>query len=290
MQNPESTDPSKQGFAALGLGAPILGTLAQKGYEKPTAIQERAIPVLLSGRDLVGQAQTGTAKTAAFGLPILERIDPAKRGVQAIVLAPTRELAIQVRDTIQGYAEGSKGVSVLTVYGGAPIYQQIQALRRGVQIVVGTPGRVMDCMERGALDLSGLTTVVLDEADEMLRMGFIEDVEWILSRCPAERQTALFSATMPTEIRRVSKQYLNKPEQVTIQSKTKTVAAIEQQVLLVPHRQKVDVLCRVLEAEASVAILIFARTRSNCNDLAEKPPRPWFHRIAAAWRDEPVPA
>jgi ATP-dependent RNA helicase DeaD len=256
-------------FAGLGLQAELLDALTKKGYTDPTPIQAEAIPVLLEGRDLVGQAQTGTGKTAAFALPLLQRIDSRVRMVQALILAPTRELALQVTDALQTYGDGIGKLRVLTVYGGAPIYRQLKSLERGVQVVVGTPGRVMDCMERGALDLSEVQCVVLDEADEMLRMGFIDDVEWILSRTPDVRQTALFSATMPPEIKRVARKYLQNPVHIALQSKTKTVAKTEQRCLIVQHRQKFDALARVLEAEKTEAVLIFARTKVGCNELAE---------------------
>ena len=257
------------GFSGLGLAPELLQALSKKGYTDPTPIQASAIPVLLAGHDLVGQAQTGTGKTAAFALPLLQSIDPRSRDVQALILAPTRELALQVSEALESYATGIGKLRVLTVYGGAPIFRQLKALERGVHVVVGTPGRVMDCIERGKLDLGNVRGVVLDEADEMLRMGFIEDVEWILSRTPHERQTALFSATMPPEIKRVARKYLRNPEHIALQSKTKTVAKIEQRCLIVPHRQKFDALSRVLEAEPTEAVLIFARTKVGCNELAE---------------------
>ena len=264
-------DPTPEGgFAALGLSPQLLKALNAKGYTQPSAIQERAIPVLLKGRDLIGQAQTGTGKTAAFALPLLQKLEKGGARPQALVLAPTRELAVQVCQATEGYAGEGSGLSFVTVYGGAPIFTQLKALQRGAHVVVGTPGRIMDCIRRGALDLSGIETVVLDEADEMLRMGFIEDVEWILSHTPEARQTALFSATMPEEIRRIAQQYLRSPEHVVVEAQTRTVKKIEQRCLIVPHRQKLAALCRVLEAEASDGVLIFARTRSNCNDLTEQ--------------------
>ncbi len=256
-------------FAKLGLDPQLLQALAKKGYTDPTPIQEQAIPVLLEGRDLIGQAQTGTGKTAAFSLPLLQRIDARVRTVQALILAPTRELALQVSEALATYGAGIGKLRVLTVYGGAPIYKQLKSLERGVQVVVGTPGRVMDCMERGALKLDDVQCVVLDEADEMLRMGFIDDVEWILGKTPDTRQTALFSATMPPEIKRVARKYLRKPEHLALQTKTKTVAKIEQRCLFVAHRQKFDALARVLESEPTEAVLIFARTKVGCNELAE---------------------
>src|SRR6267142_2518417 len=191
-------------FADLGLARPLLEGLADAGYEAPTAIQARTIPALLEGRDLIGQAQTGTGKTAAFALPILQKLNLDNFAVQALVLTPTRELAIQVAEAIHTYSKRVGSVRALPVYGGSPMSQQIRRLRQGVHVVVGTPGRIMDHLRRGTLTFEALATVVLDEADEMLRMGFIDDVEWILGQVPAERQTALFSATMPPQIRRIA--------------------------------------------------------------------------------------
>ena len=257
------------GFAGLGLEPRLLEAVAKKGYCDPTAIQARAIPVLLAGCDLVGQAQTGTGKTAAFALPLLQRIDARSPKVQALILAPTRELALQVSEAIETYGSSIGELRTLTVYGGAPIYKQLKALQRGVQVVVGTPGRIMDCIKRGALDLSDVQFVVLDEADEMLRMGFIEDVEWILAHTPDKRQTVLFSATMPPEIKRVAQKYLRNPKHISLHSKTKTVAKCDQRYLVVPFHQKLDVLVRLLEAEPTEAVLIFARTRVNCDELSK---------------------
>ena len=199
-------------FESLGLSAPILKAIAEIGYETPTPIQEKTIPPMLAGRDLIGQAQTGTGKTAAFAIPILEKIDLAIPEVQALVLAPTRELAIQVAEAIHSYSKFLGRVGVLPVYGGQPIQLQLKRLDRGVHVVVGTPGRIMDHLRRGSLRLDAVRVVVLDEADEMLRMGFIEDVEWILSQAPAGRQTALFSATLPREVRRIAERHLRNPD------------------------------------------------------------------------------
>ena len=209
-------------FDQLALSAPVLKALQDVGYETPSPIQTQTIPLLLQGRDVLGQAQTGTGKTAAFALPILTNLDLQQKDPQALVLAPTRELAIQVAEAFQTYAGHIKGFHVLPVYGGQDYSGQIRALKRGVHVVVGTPGRVMDHMRRGTLKLDALTTLVLDEADEMLRMGFIDDVEWILEQTPAKRQIALFSATMPKEVRRIATAHLNNPEQVTVAMKTAT--------------------------------------------------------------------
>jgi ATP-dependent RNA helicase DeaD len=259
-------------FNQFGLGETLLKAIADVGYETPSPIQQKTIPLLLGGRDVVGQAQTGTGKTAAFALPILERLEPAGRGVQALVLTPTRELAIQVAEAFHTYAKHMGNVRVLPVYGGQPIGQQLRRLQGGVQVVVGTPGRVMDHLRRETLDLAALKFVVLDEADEMLRMGFIEDVEWILEHTPPERQTALFSATMPREVRRIAERHLRNPAAVEIEHKTMTVPTVEQRYVNLSEGQKPDVLTRLLEAEAGAgeAALIFARTKMGAAELTEK--------------------
>ncbi|HEX8335396.1 MAG TPA: DEAD/DEAH box helicase, partial [Pyrinomonadaceae bacterium] len=259
-------------FEQFGLGEPLLKAIADVGYETPSPIQQKTIPLLLGGRDVVGQAQTGTGKTAAFALPILAGLAPAGKGVQALVLTPTRELAIQVAEAFHTYAKHMGGVRVLPVYGGQPIGQQLRRLQGGVQVVVGTPGRVMDHLRRETLDLAALKFVVLDEADEMLRMGFLEDVEWILEHTPPERQTALFSATMPREVRRVAERHLRDPAGVEIEHKTLTVPTVEQRYVNVSEGQKPDVLTRLLEAEAGAgeAALIFARTKVGAAELTEK--------------------
>jgi ATP-dependent RNA helicase DeaD len=265
-------DPDTATFTDLGLGTPITDVLRELGYEVPTPIQRATIPLLLEGRDLIGQAQTGTGKTAAFALPILERIDPTVRQPQALVLAPTRELAIQVAEAIHTYSRHMKGTRAMPVYGGEPIQKQISRLRGGIHVVVGTPGRVMDHLRRGTLDPGSLKFVVLDEADEMLRMGFLEDVEWILQQVPEDRQTALFSATMPREVRRIAESYLKNPASAEIRRTTMTVPATEQQYLQVAQRQKLDALTQLLELEATTgeAILIFARTKLGCAELVDK--------------------
>jgi len=257
-------------FAQLGLSAPVLQAVDEIGYETPSAIQARGIPPMLEGRDLLGQAQTGTGKTAAFALPLLCRIDPMQRVPQALVLTPTRELAIQVAEAVHSYARHLGGVQVLPVYGGQHISAQLRPLKRGVQVVVGTPGRIIDHLDRGTLRLDALRTVVLDEADEMLRMGFIEDVDRILGETPRGRQVALFSATMPAEVRRIADRHLKDPVTVTIESATATVDSVRQRFLVVPWRQKLDVLTRILESIEYEAMLVFVRTKVATLEVSEK--------------------
>lgn len=257
-------------FKDLNLSDPVLKSLNSVGYETPTPIQAQTIPPLLDGKDVLGEAQTGTGKTAAFALPILSRIDTKKKLPQVLVLAPTRELAIQVAEAFQRYAAKIKGFHVLPVYGGQDYSGQIRALKRGVHVVVGTPGRVMDHMRRGTLNVSELDCLVLDEADEMLRMGFIDDVEWVMEQTPQERQIALFSATMPKEIRRIAQRYLKEPEEITIKVKTTTAETIRQRFMTVSGVQKLDALTRILEVEAFDAIIIFVRTKTATVELTEK--------------------
>jgi ATP-dependent RNA helicase DeaD len=257
-------------FAGLGLSEAVLKALSEVGYEAPTPIQEKTIPTMLAGRDLIGQAQTGTGKTAAFAIPILETIDPSLSEVQALVLAPTRELAIQVAEAIHTYSKYVGRVGVLPVYGGQPIQLQLKRLERGVHVVVGTPGRIMDHLRRGTLRLDAVRVVVLDEADEMLRMGFLEDVEWILAQAPAGRQTALFSATLPREVRRIAERHLKDPVSIEIEHRTLTVPATEQRYLNVSPQQKLDALARLLETEPTEAVLIFTRTKTGAAELAER--------------------
>ena len=258
-------------FDQLSLSAPLLQALEALGYETPSPIQGQCIPYLLAGDDLLGEAQTGTGKTAAFALPVLQRIDVNDKRVQALVLTPTRELAIQVAEAFQTYARNLQGFHVLPVYGGQSMVVQLRALSRGPQVIVGTPGRVMDHIERKSLALGDLKTLVLDEADEMLRMGFIDDVEWILKHTPAERQTALFSATMPEPIRRVAKQYMRDPHEVKIKASTATVTAIRQRYWQVTGTNKLDALTRILEVEEDFdAAIVFVRTKTATVELAEK--------------------
>ncbi|NNH04994.1 DEAD/DEAH box helicase [Microbacterium ulmi] len=257
-------------FADLGLGEAVLKALHDVGYETPSAIQAATIPTLLAGRDVVGLAQTGTGKTAAFALPILDRLDVSQKSPQALVLAPTRELALQVCEAFEKYGSHVRGVHILPVYGGQGYGVQLSALRRGVHIVVGTPGRIMDHLDKGTLDLSELRYLVLDEADEMLKMGFAEDVETILADTPDTKQVALFSATMPAAIRRMSQQYLHDPEEITVKTKTTTSATITQRYLIVSFPQKIDALTRILEVENFEGMIVFARTKSATEEVAEK--------------------
>jgi ATP-dependent RNA helicase DeaD len=261
---------SAASFADLGLSDAVLRALADVGYESPSPIQAQTIPVLLSGRDMLGQAQTGTGKTAAFALPALTKIGLDQREPQVLVLVPTRELALQVSEAFVRYASHLKGFHVLPIYGGQSYQPQLNALRRGVHVVVGTPGRVIDHMNRGTLKLSGLTLLVLDEADEMLRMGFIDAVESILEQTPPERQVALFSATIPAPIRRIAQKHLRSPVEVTIKSKTTTATNIRQRYWMVSGVHKLDALTRILEAEIFDGMLVFTRTKQATVELAEK--------------------
>ena len=257
-------------FSDLNLSPALIKSLKEVGYESPSPIQAATIPYLLDGRDVLGQAQTGTGKTAAFALPILSQIDTKLTAPQALVLAPTRELAIQVAEAFQRYAAYIPGFHVLPIYGGQSYGPQLSALRRGVHVVVGTPGRVIDHLGKGSLDISKLKTLVLDEADEMLRMGFIDDVERILKETPATRQTALFSATMPSVIKRIATTYLNKPAEVTMAAKTGTAENIRQRYWLVSGMHKLDALTRILEAEPFDGMIIFSRTKMGTEELAER--------------------
>ncbi|WP_068107370.1 DEAD/DEAH box helicase [Nocardioides dokdonensis] len=274
MTSPESETPTVEEqvptFVELGLSEQVLKALSDVGYETPSAIQAETIPTLLQGRDVVGLAQTGTGKTAAFALPILSNLDLSQKSPQALVLAPTRELALQVCEAFEKYAARMKGVHVLPVYGGQAYGVQLSALRRGVHIVVGTPGRIMDHLDKGTLDLSKLRFLVLDEADEMLNMGFAEDVETILAETPDDKQVALFSATMPTQIRRLSKQYLRDPAEITVKRSARTAANITQRYLTVSYPQKVDALTRILEVENFEGMIVFVRTKNETETLAEK--------------------
>jgi len=257
-------------FEQFNLKSQVFDVLDEVGYETPSPIQAETIPRLLKGKDVIGQAQTGTGKTAAFALPILSRLDLKQKDPQVLVLAPTRELAIQVAEAFQKYASKLKGFHVLPVYGGQDYRGQIRALSRGVHVVVGTPGRVMDHMRKGTLKLGELKTLVLDEADEMLRMGFIDDVEWILEQTPSSRQTVLFSATMPQQIRRIATRYLTEPEQITIKVKTSTAETIRQRYWPVSGASKLDALTLILEAEEFEGVIIFVRTKTSTVELTEK--------------------
>jgi len=270
MTSADATPAPGPKFTDLGLPEPLLQALAAVGYESPSPIQAATIPPLLAGRDVLGQAQTGTGKTAAFALPILARVDPQPGKPQALVLAPTRELAIQVAEAFQKYAVQMPGFSVLPIYGGQGYGPQLHALRRGVHVVVGTPGRVIDHLSRGSLDLSELRCLVLDEADEMLRMGFIDDVEAVLKKTPETRQVALFSATMPAQIKRIAQTYLKDPVEIAIRSATSTARNIRQRYWMVSGVNKLDALTRILEAEPFDAMIVFARTKLGTEELAEK--------------------
>lgn len=254
-------------FSSLNLRAELQQAVAERGYTTPSAIQSGIIPIMLTGADVIGQAQTGTGKTAAFSLPILNNLIPDQGYIQALVMAPTRELALQVAGAMVEYGQFCK-VRVQAVYGGQPYAPQINQLKRGVDVVVGTPGRLLDLMNRGVLDLSKLRTLVLDEADEMLSMGFIEDIEAILKETPAERQTALFSATLPREIRRLAESYMREPQSVTIEREQMTVAAIEQRYYLVREGDKLALITRLFEVDEISSALIFVRTRANSSELS----------------------
>jgi ATP-dependent RNA helicase DeaD len=271
----EAADDSTHGapdvsFAELGLAEPLRRALAEEGYEAPTPIQARAIPALLGGRDVLGQAQTGTGKTAAFALPMLQGLSLEPIALQGLVLTPTRELAIQVAEAIHTYARHLRGVRVAPIYGGQPMPKQLRRLEAGLHVVVGTPGRLLDHLRRGTLDLSAVTTLVLDEADEMLRMGFIDDVETLLAALPAARQTALFSATMPAEIVRVAERHLREPVHLEIERRTVTVPTVAQRYLNVGQRQKLDALTRILEVEETDGVLVFVRTKTGAAELTER--------------------
>ena len=249
-------------FEELGLPSPLLRALADVGYETPSPIQAMTIPHLLAGRDLLGQAQTGTGKTAAFALPLLARLDLAERAPQVLVLTPTRELTIQVAEAFQRYAAHLEGFHVLPIYGGQDYRAQLRGLKRGPQVIVGTPGRVMDHMTRGSLKLESLRCLVLDEADEMLRMGFIDDVEWILEKTPVTHQLVLFSATLPAAIQRITRNYLKNPVEVIIEVKHTPAETIRQRVWMVSGLHKLDALTRILEVETFDGMIIFVRTRT----------------------------
>ena len=257
-------------FSDMDLLAEVQKAVDEVGYETPSPIQALAIPYLLEGRDILGVAQTGTGKTAAFALPLLSRVDQKAKNPQILCLAPTRELAIQVAEAFQTYAKFIKGFKVLPVYGGADMRGQIRQLERGVQVVVGTPGRVMDHIRKGTLKLNGIQAMILDEADEMLRMGFIDDVEWVLEQLPEGHQTALFSATMPAQIKKITKKYLNDPAEVTIKSKTTTNSAIRQRFIQLRNNEKLDTLTRIMEVEEFDGMIIFVRTKNATLEVAER--------------------
>jgi ATP-dependent RNA helicase DeaD len=262
---PEEDTPT--GFDTLGLPDDLLRAVSALGFTRPSPIQEQAIPLLLGGKDVIGVAQTGTGKTAAFGLPLLAAIDPTQRRVQALVLVPTRELAMQGADAITSFAQDVKDIEVVSVYGGSSYVPQERALRRGAQVVVGTPGRIMDHLRRGTLDLSDVVYTVLDEADEMLRMGFAEDVDEILSHCPAHKQAALFSATMPAAIKKVATDHMHEPVQVSVARQATTVTSVTQRYAVVPYRHKAGALARILATSDAQAAIVFVRTRSAAEEV-----------------------
>jgi ATP-dependent RNA helicase DeaD len=269
VDEPTSELLSSPSFRDLELIAPLHEALEKAGYEIPTPIQAATIPHLLAGRDVLGQAQTGTGKTAAFALPLLSRIDLDQNKTQVLVLAPTRELAIQVADSFKRYAKCMKGLRVAPIYGGQAYSTQIHQLERGLHVVVGTPGRVMDHMRQGTLKIDALQCLVLDEADEMLRMGFVDDVQWILSHTPEQRQIALFSATMPPPIRKIADEHLKNPEVVAIDAQQRTAETIRQRFVILPHRAKFDSLTKILESETVDGVLVFAKTKVGTVELAE---------------------
>ncbi len=272
-QNTQDTTPT---FAELGIDARVLAALEAIGYEKPSPIQEATIPVLLEGRDVVGMAQTGTGKTAAFAVPALSRLaeladlNGPSTSTQVLVLAPTRELALQVGEAFASYAVQLEDFTVLPVYGGSSYGPQLAGLRRGAQVVVGTPGRVIDHLKRGSLKLDDLQYLVLDEADEMLRMGFAEDVETILSQTPEDKQVALFSATMPPAIRKIAQRYLRNPQEISVKAKTSTATNIRQRYLQVMGAHKLEAMTRLLEVEEHDGIIVFVRTKAATEEVAEK--------------------
>ena len=270
MPNTQTVETVAISFAELGLSQAVLAALKDVGYESPSPIQAATIPTLLAGHDLIGQAQTGTGKTAAFALPLLSKVDVERREPQVLVLVPTRELAIQVAEAFQKYANHMPGLHVLPVYGGTSYTPQLKALSRGAHVIVGTPGRVLDHLERKTLNLATLRFVVLDEADEMLQMGFVDAIDHILSLAPAERQVVLFSATLPPPIRRIAQKHLRSPQEVTIRSKTSTATNIRQRYWLVSGMHKLDALTRILEVEPFEAMLVFARTKQSTVELVEK--------------------
>lgn len=266
----ENSSKDTRSFDSFGLSKPILKALDSIGYETPSPIQEQCIDHLMQGKDIIGQAQTGTGKTAAFSLPLLNNINIKDNFPQLLILAPTRELAIQAAEAVQSYAHFMKGFHVLPIYGGQSYDIQLRPLRRGVHVVVGTPGRVMDHIKKGTLKLDGLKALVLDEADEMLRMGFIDDVKWVLEKTPDTRQIALFSATMPDIIRKIAKQFLNDPAIVKIKSKTTTATTIRQRYWLVSGAKKLDALTRILEVESFDGLIIFVRTKTATVELSDR--------------------
>ena len=270
MSEQQEKEKETSTFEQLNLSQPILNAIKKRGYETPSPVQEECIPYLLAGRDILGQAQTGTGKTAAFALPLLSKLDLKLKAPQVLVLAPTRELALQVAESFQEYASELKGFHVLPIYGGQSFGIQLSGLRKGVQVIVGTPGRVIDHLNRGTLKLDKLAAFVLDEGDEMLNMGFVDDIDKVFDKIPKTCQVALFSATMPKNIIKIARQRLKDPAEIKIKNKTETVAAITQKYCIISHRQKMDVLTRILEVEDFDGMVIFTRTKNDTSEVADK--------------------
>lgn len=280
QQMTETININQPSLADLGLPESLLEAIHALGYTVPTPIQAQAIPPFLAGQDVLGQAQTGTGKTAAFALPLLANVQIKRRETQVLVLVPTRELALQVAEAFNGFAANMPGVNILAIYGGQGYDTQLRGLRNGAHIVIGTPGRVMDHMERGTLKLDGLKTLVLDEADEMLRMGFAENVQWILDKSPSKRQIGLFSATMPPAIKSITDNYLNNPQRITVKTATTTAATIRQCYWLVSNLNKLDALSRIIETEDTDAVIVFVRTKRATEELAEQLVARGFNAVA----------
>lgn len=267
-------------FNDLSLPDTILTAIQALGYDQPTPIQAQAIPALLSGADVLGQAQTGTGKTAAFALPLLAQVNPKRREPQILVLVPTRELALQVAEAFTSFAANMPGINILAIYGGQGYNEQLSMLRKGTHIIIGTPGRVMDHIRRETLNLENLKTLILDEADEMLRMGFAEDVEWILQQVPQQRQIGLFSATMPPAIKNIAETYLNDPQRITVKNKTATASTIKQYFWPVSNLNKLDALARIIETEDGDAMIVFVKTKRATEEVAEQLTNRGFNAVA----------
>lgn len=280
LEEADETGAAPIGFAGILLSEDVLTAVARQGYDIPTEIQSEIIPYMLDGRDVLAQSQTGTGKTAAFALPILSRIELGRRLPQVLVLAPTRELAMQVAASFTTYGSEMPGLNIAAIYGGQDYSQQFRQLKRGVEIVVGTPGRVIDHIKRGTLDLSGLDCLVLDEADEMLNMGFLEDVQFVLEHAPEKRQVALFSATLPAPIRGIAQHYLNDPARITIKTKTMTAESIRQRAVFTIGREKIKVLTRILELEETDGVIVFTKTKESTVTVAEQLSHEGFSAVA----------
>jgi len=280
MTAEQQTDITTTSFNDLGLPDTLLTAIQKQGYNEPTPIQAQAIPALLSGADVLGQAQTGTGKTAAFALPLLAQVNLKRREPQILVLVPTRELALQVAEAFNGFAVNMPGINILAIYGGQGYNEQLSMLRKGTHIIIGTPGRVMDHIRRETLKLDNLKTLILDEADEMLRMGFAEDVEWILQQIPQQRQIGLFSATMPPAIKNIAETYLNNPRRITVKNNTSTASTIKQYFWPVANLNKLDALARIIEAEDGDAMIVFVKTKRATEEVAEQLTNRGFNAVA----------